>query len=162
MAFIIDKDIYCNKVMPFDLKNIGVTYQRMSTRPLKTRLIGTWRSTLMICSSRALRKLTPSKPKGSFQCPSSTPNESESKYTFGIIASKFFKFMINKQDINANPKKILVIFDMRHPASKKKVQQLIGWIIALSQFISWSTEYCLFFFNVLHRMHNFIQIEEYR
>ena len=30
-AFIIEWGIYCYKVMPFGLKNIGVTYQRAAT-----------------------------------------------------------------------------------------------------------------------------------
>ena len=29
MAFIIDRETYCYKVMPFKLKNVRATYQRM-------------------------------------------------------------------------------------------------------------------------------------
>ena len=30
--FTTDKDIYCYKVMPFSLKNIGATYQRLANK----------------------------------------------------------------------------------------------------------------------------------
>ncbi|XP_028116466.1 uncharacterized protein LOC114314209 [Camellia sinensis] len=37
-TFIIPKGIYCYKVMPFGLKNVGATYQRMVTKMFKDQL----------------------------------------------------------------------------------------------------------------------------
>lgn len=34
-SFVTRKGIYCYKVMPFDLKNAGVTYQRLVTKLFK-------------------------------------------------------------------------------------------------------------------------------
>ena len=37
-AFITDKDIYCYKVMPFGLKNIGATYQQLVNKIFKAQI----------------------------------------------------------------------------------------------------------------------------
>ena len=51
---------------------------------------------------------------------------------------------------------------MRHPDTKKKVQQFNGRIIALSRFISWSAERCLPFFKVLRQAKGFLWSDECR
>ena len=37
-AFTTDKDIYCYKVMPFGLKNAGMTYQWLTNKVFKTQI----------------------------------------------------------------------------------------------------------------------------
>ena len=38
IAFVTDKGIYCYKVIPFDLKNIRATYQRLVNKIFKTQI----------------------------------------------------------------------------------------------------------------------------
>ena len=38
MAFITDKGLHCYKVIPFDLKNIGATYQRLVNKIFKNQI----------------------------------------------------------------------------------------------------------------------------
>lgn len=40
MAFITNKDLYCHKVMPFDLKNTGTTYQQLINKVFKNQIDG--------------------------------------------------------------------------------------------------------------------------
>ena len=37
-AFITNKNIYCYKVISFDLKNTGATYQRLVNKIFKTQI----------------------------------------------------------------------------------------------------------------------------
>ena len=37
-AFVTDKGIYCYKIMPFNLKNIGATYQRLVNKIFKAQI----------------------------------------------------------------------------------------------------------------------------
>ena len=39
MAFIIEEGLYSYRVMPFGLKNISATYQRLVNKVFSTRLI---------------------------------------------------------------------------------------------------------------------------
>ena len=41
MAFITPHGLFCYNVMPFDLKNVGVTYQRLVTKMFRLLLIKT-------------------------------------------------------------------------------------------------------------------------
>ena len=77
------------------------------------------------------------------------------KCAFGVASRKFFRFLISQHGIEANPEKIKAIIDMRHPNTKKEVQQLNGKVIALSRFISRSAERCLPFFKTLRQMKDF-------
>lgn len=37
-AFIIDRGLYCYRVMPFSLKNAGATYQRLVNKMFKKKI----------------------------------------------------------------------------------------------------------------------------
>ena len=54
------------------------------------------------------------------------------KYAFGVTSEKFLGFLISQRGIEANPEKIKAILGMRHPNTKKEVQQLNEKIVALS------------------------------
>ena len=72
------------------------------------------------------------------------------KCVFGVVGSgKFLGFMVNQREIEANPKKIKVLFYMSSPRKPKKVMSFAGKVAALSKFISRATDRCVPFFNVL-------------
>lgn len=87
---------------------------------------------------------------------------SPTKYIFGIAAERFLEFMITYRDIEANLEKIQALMNMRHPVSKKEIQQLTGRMAALSQFISKSTEWYLPFFRILRKINDSNLMKEYR
>ena len=49
-----------------------------------------------------------------------------SKCIFGISLGKFFKFLVTKREIEANPDQIQALFTMSSPINVHEVQQLIG------------------------------------
>ena len=71
------------------------------------------------------------------------------KYMFGVAFEKFLGFMVNHQEIEANPEKIQALIDMQPPSKMKEVQSLTRIVVAFSRFISRATDKCLPFFNSL-------------
>ena len=74
-----------------------------------------------------------------------------SKCAFGVASGKFLGFMVSHRGIEANPKKIKAILDMKSPQSIKEVQSLTGRVTALNMFVSKATDRCLPFFKVLKK-----------
>ena len=64
------------------------------------------------------------------------------KCAFGVSAGKFLGFIVNSRGIEANPDKIRVVLDMRLPSNTRKVQRLTRRIVALSRFVSRSSDKC--------------------
>ena len=73
------------------------------------------------------------------------------KCAFKVINKKFLGFMLTKRGIKINPTKCKAILEMRSPTIVKKVQRSNGQIVALSRFMSKSTERCLSFYKILKR-----------
>ncbi|XP_019232993.1 PREDICTED: uncharacterized protein K02A2.6-like [Nicotiana attenuata] len=76
------------------------------------------------------------------------------KCAFGVTSGKFLGFLVSQRGIEVNPDKIRAIDAIPEIlTSKKQVQKLIGRIVALSRFISRSSDRCHKFFNVLRKDH---------
>ena len=100
-AVIIDKGIYCYKVMPFGLKNVGATYQWLVNKVFKDQI----RRNMEVYIDDMLVK--------SIQTNDHVWNLEESfsilqrhrmklnptKYAFDITAKKFLGFLVSQQEI---------------------------------------------------------------
>ena len=73
------------------------------------------------------------------------------KCASGVAFEKFLGFMVSYRGIEANPKRIKAILDMKPPQSIKEVQSLTGRVAALNRFVSKATDKCLPFFKVLKK-----------
>ncbi|XP_071714600.1 uncharacterized mitochondrial protein AtMg00860-like [Rutidosis leptorrhynchoides] len=73
----------------------------------------------------------------------------QSKCSFGVTEEKFLGYLVTKQGIQANPKKIAAIENMTAPKTVKEVQSLTGKLAALTRFLSKATERKLPFFKTL-------------
>jgi len=136
-AFIMDDANYFYRVMPFGLKNAGVTYQRLMDKVfshLTGQCVEVYVDDVVVKSPShhqhaedlavvfsALRqynlRLNPD------------------KCVFGVDRGKFLGFMLTQCGIEANPEKCKAIIEMRSPTTVKEVQRLIGRLTAISRFL---------------------------
>ena len=59
-----------------------------------------------------------------------------SKCVFAISSGKFLGFMVSQRGIEANPKKIKAIMEVKSLKIVKEVQSLTGKVAALNRFVS--------------------------
>ena len=78
------------------------------------------------------------------------------KCVFRVASRKFLSFMVNHRGIEANPKKIQAVIDMRSPSKTKEVQSLTRRVEALNRFISRATDKCIPFFDSLKGSKRFL------
>ena len=127
-SFMTELSCYCYKVMPFGLKNVGATYQRLMDRvlaPMLGRNVQAYVDDMVVTSQKKeqhvadLEELFPTIAKYRLKL-------NPEKCVFGVEAGKFLGFLLTERGIEANPEKCATIIAMRSP---KEVQQLIGRII---------------------------------
>ena len=132
-AFITPHRLFCYNVMPFGLKNVGATYQRLVTkmfRPLLGKTVEVYIDYMLVKSK---------------ECPDHTTHLQEAfdilkaydmklnplKCAFGVSAGHFLGFMVTQRGIQANPAQLKAILESLAPSSRKWVQQLANRLAAL-------------------------------
>ncbi|KAM2392300.1 hypothetical protein ACFX1X_035803 [Malus domestica] len=157
-AFTTDRGLYCYKVTPFGLKNVGATYQRLVNSMFAEQIgksMEVYVDDMLVKSKHADQHIT---------------NLSETftimkryqmrlnlnKCAFGVGSGKFLGFMISQRGIEANLEKIKAILNMKEPVTSKDIQSFIGKVGALTRFISKATYKCAHFFKALKRSKKYI------
>ncbi|KAM1319373.1 hypothetical protein ACFX2H_004380 [Malus domestica] len=157
-AFTTDRGLYCYKVMPFGLKNIGATYQRL-VNSMFTEQIGKSIEVYvddMIVKSKHVDQHITNLSETFTILKRYRMRLNPNKCAFGVGSSKFLGYMIRQQGIEANPEKIKAIFDMKEPVTSKDIQSLIGKVATLTSFISKATDRCASFFKALKESRKYI------
>ncbi|XP_016195328.1 uncharacterized protein LOC107636324 [Arachis ipaensis] len=152
-AFITPGGIYYYKVMPFDLKNTGATYQRLMNK-IFNELIG---KTVEVYVDDILAKTA--RPDDLLSDLGSVfaslrqhgMRLNPLKCAFAMEAGKFLRFMITQRGVEANPEKCQAILQMRSPGFIKDVQRLARRLTALSRFLGASAAKALPFFNLMKK-----------
>ena len=116
-TFVTNHRLYCYKVMPFGLKNAGVTYQRLVNRMFADKVGKTMEvyvNDMLVKSLKApdhvrdLREMFAILHRYKMKL---NPN----KCAFGVESGKFLGYMVSLRVIEANPEKIKAILEMRSP-----------------------------------------------
>ena len=120
-SFVTGQGTYCYQVMPFWLKNVGATYQRLVNKMFQKQ-IGTsmevYIDDMMVKSVKV--ELHVDHLAEAFQILKDYKMKlNPTKCAFGVSAGKFLRFIVNIRGMEANPKKIRVVLDMQPPSSTK-------------------------------------------
>ncbi|CAA0832558.1 Unknown protein, partial [Striga hermonthica] len=153
VSFVTSRGTYCYVVMPFGLKNVGATYQRLMDRMFKSQLgrnMEVYVDDILVKS-----KSSASHPKDlreTFETLRTfgmklNPN----KCAFGVKAGRFLGYVVTERGIEVNKDKVQAIIDMTPPKSIKDVQVLTGRIAGLSRFIARAAERSFPFFKLLKK-----------
>jgi hypothetical protein len=150
-AFITPFGAYSYTTMSFGLKKAGATYQRAIQACFKRQfnknvedyvddvVVKTKNSETLIAD---LEETFASLREYHWKL---NPN----KCVFGVPSGKLLIFIISHRGIEANPKKVSAITNMRDPNCIKDVQKLTGCMAALNRFILKLGERGLPFFKLL-------------
>ena len=141
-SFITSHGLYCYNVMPFGLKNVGATYQRLVIKIFQS-LIGKTME-VYIDDMLVKSKERPNHMKHlqeTFRLLRSYDMKlNPLKCAFGVCSSKFLGFMVTQRGIEANPVQLKAVMNSQAPITRKRVQQLTSRLVALGRFISRSTD----------------------
>ncbi|XP_057418168.1 uncharacterized protein LOC130712350 [Lotus japonicus] len=161
-TFVTDQGTYCYTMLPFGLKNVVATYQRMMTK-IFGHLMG---KSVEVYIDDVIVKT----PKGGDhvadlaevfeQLHKHNMRLNPEKCTFGVRSGKFLGYMLTDQGIELNPDKCEAIKNMKSPRTVKEVQQLAGRMAALGRFLPKGALRALPFYALLRKGANFEWTEE--
>ena len=153
IAFVTPTGNFHYKVMPFDLKNVGSTYQKMMTKMFEPQL---GRSIEVCIDDMVVKSKMVSEHVGDLRnifeilrihklCINT------SKCSFGVGSGKFLGYMVTYRGIEVNLDQIKAINSLQPPRNPKEVQKLTGMTAVLNQFISRSMDRCRPFFLLMKK-----------
>ena len=146
--------------MPFGLKNVGSTYQRMITKMFEPQLGKNFEIYIddMVVKSKlvsehvrdliSIFKILREHKLRLNAC------------SFRVGSGKFLGYMVTHRGIEVNPGQIKAINDLQPSRNPKEVQKLTGMMVALNRFISRPVDKCRPFFLLLHKWKEFEWFDE--
>ena len=137
-TFITPWGTFCYKVLSFNLKNVGATYQRAMVSLLHDMVHKEIEVYVddMIAKSKTktghiedLQKLFQWLRKFKLRL-------NLAKCTFGVKSGKLLGFMVSQKGIEVDPDKVRAILEMPVPQTEKEVWGFLGRLNYIAQFIS--------------------------
>ena len=123
IAFVTPIGNYHYKVMPFGLKNVGSTYQRMMTRMFEPQL---GKSIEVYEDDMVVKSKVVSEHVGDLRAIFDILREHKlclnaSKCSFGVRSGKFLGYMVTHRGIEVSPDQIKAIHNLQPPQNPKDV-----------------------------------------
>ena len=122
-SFVTSQGLFCYKMMPFGLKNVGATYQRLVNHMFHPQIgqnVEVYVNDMLVKSQNEGKHLDDLQEIFNTlrQC---NMRLNPNKCAFGVSSGKFLGFMVSRRGIEANPNKIQTILDMKPPQNVKEV-----------------------------------------
>ena len=139
--------------MPFGLKNVWATYQRLVNKMFK-ELIGKTMEVYiddMLIKSLKVEDHISHLEEAIGVLRKHQMMLNPSKCILGVSSDKFLGFLVTKQEIEANSDQIHALFTMSSPRNIHEVQQFTGRVTALNRLVSKLADKCLSFFKILRK-----------
>ena len=161
-AFVTPIENYHYKVMPFELKIVGSTYQRMMARMFESQFSKNIEVYIddMVVKSKVVAKHVTDLGSVFEVLKKHKLCLNASKCSFGVGLGKFLSYMVTHREIEVNPNQIKAINDLQPPRNPKEMQKLTRMTIAMNRFISQSVDTCRPFFQLLHKWKRFERNKE--
>ena len=150
-SFITPHKLFCYNVMPFGLKNVGATYQKLVTkmfRPLLGKTMEVYIDDMLVKFKERPDHTT--HLQQAFELLRAYGMKlNPAKCAFGVSASRFLGFMMTHRGIEANLAQLQAILESPALSFRKGVQQLTGRLAAVGRFISRFVDRLKPFFAIL-------------
>ena len=123
--------------MPFGLKNVGATYQRLVNQMFEKQIgrnMEVYVDDMLVKSKEEedhlddLRETFNTLRRYNMKL-------NPSKCAFGVSSGKFLGFMVSQRGIEANTEKVKAILEISSPRTVKEMQSLTGRIATLNRFV---------------------------
>ena len=118
-TFITNAGVYCYRVMPFGLKNVGATYQRMVNKVFQSQIgrnLEVYVDDIIVKSKQAFDHAADLR-ETFMTLRLHQMRLNPDKCVFGVTGGKCLGFLVDERGIEANPDKIRAIQDMKSPRS---------------------------------------------
>ena len=126
MTFYTDQGVYCYTTMPFGLKNVGATYQRLINRIFKSQIdrnVDTYVDDILLKSLKTSTFLA--NLREALEVIRATRMMlNPKKCIFGVISGKFLGYLVSQRGIEANPGKVKAIQEISSPRCIRDVLDL--------------------------------------
>jgi hypothetical protein len=124
--------------MPFGLKNMEATYQRMMQNCLRSQIGQNMQVYIddVIITTRKEESLIKDLKETFDNLYRYKLKLNPTKCSFGVSAGQLLGFQVSARGIEVNSEKIQAILTMEKPAKLHEVQQLAGRVAALSRLIA--------------------------
>jgi hypothetical protein len=156
-AFMAPCGVYYYVCMPFGLKNVGATFQRLMRKALGAQMGRNAEAYIndIVVKTRESHTFIEDLEETFTNLRKVNIKLNPAKCAFVIPSGKLLGFLVSHRGIEANPDKVKAIKEMRPPRNLKEMQRLAGCMVALGRFIARSGEKALPFFKLMKRTGKF-------
>ncbi|GJV51130.1 reverse transcriptase domain-containing protein [Tanacetum coccineum] len=155
-TFHTDEVVFCYTKMPFGLKNVAATYQRLVDIVFKGQIgrnLEAYVDDMVIKSKRELEMIKDVE-ETLLTLKKVNMKLNPKKCSFGMEEGTFLGYIVTSEGIRANPKKAEPIVNMPSPTNLKQIQRLSGKLAALNRFLSKAAKKALPCLDTLKRCTN--------